>query len=113
MDKLAHYQSIIEKVFLEIQALSQSNTFGEALLALDHERKQYILMSNGWEGNKRHYYPLLHVEIRPETEVCLHCDQTDLELGRQLIEQGIERADVVLGFYSPQMREYARQTLVS
>ncbi len=109
MDKLAHYQELIEKKLLEIQAMLAQDEDCEALLCIDRQRGQYILMSDGWYKGNRHYHPIVHLEIRPDGEVWLRADNTDLAVGNSLIEQGIEKRDLVPAFYSPTMREYAQK----
>ncbi|MCU0450764.1 MAG: XisI protein [Bernardetiaceae bacterium] len=81
----------------------------EPLLSIDRGRGQYILMADGWEGTERRYAPLAHVELRPDGQVWLRCDNTDLEIGQRLIDVGIQAKDIVPAFFSPQLRQFARR----
>jgi hypothetical protein len=109
MDRIAHYQTAITQVLAEVSTLAASGGL-EALLSIDGSRGQYILMADGWEGSERHYAPLAHVELRPDGQVWLRCDNTDLEIGQRLIDSGIQAKDIVPAFFSPQLRHYAQRT---
>ncbi len=108
MDRLTEYQKAITEALTEVsQNLNYSAV--EALLSIDHTHGQYILIADGWEGSKRHYSTLAHIELKNNAEVWLRCDNTDLEIGQMLILRGIAPKDIVPAFYSPAMREYALQ----
>jgi hypothetical protein len=111
MDKLTQYQEIIENTLVKIGQMLANEADYESLLSIDHQRGQYILMSDGWENGKRHYHPIIHIETKPNAEVWLRCDNTDLAVGQDLVNQGIALKDIQLAFYSPQMRKYAQQAI--
>jgi hypothetical protein len=111
MDKLTQYQQIIEKTLIKISQMLAKEDDYESLLSIDHIRGQYILMSDGWEDGKRHYQPIIHLETKPNAEIWLRCDNTDLEVGQDLVSQGVSLKDIQLAFYSPQMRKYAQKAL--
>jgi len=48
---------------------------------------------------------------KPNAEVWLRCDNTDLAVGQDLVNQGIDIRDIRLAFYSPQMRKYAQEVI--
>ena len=108
MDKLTDYQKIIEQTLIEIRNLVAKDTECEALLCIDTLRGQYILMSDGWVNGNRYYNSVAHIELKPNSEVWLRCDNTDLEIGQQLIDKGIAKTDILPAFYSPQMRKFVK-----
>lgn len=107
MDRLTQYAHIITEVLEEVGKQVQTVQI-EALLSIDHIRHQYILIADGWEGTKRFYATLVHIDLKEEGKVWLRCDNTDLEIGQMLIEKGIASQDIIPAFYSPKMREYAK-----
>ncbi|MEM6297578.1 MAG: element excision factor XisI family protein [Bacteroidota bacterium] len=111
MDKLTHYQEIINNVFLGFQKLLNKEVNREVLLSMDTERGQYLLISDAWEEGRRYYQTLMHIELKMDTSVWLRLDATDLELGQTLINHGIARKDIVAAFYSETMRAYMREVL--
>lgn len=107
MDTLTNYQQIVAEVLNEINTKLTNQKDRETLLSIDHQHGQYILISDGWEDTKRYYNPIVHIEIKPDNSVWLRHDNTDLEIGQELVDRGIARKDIVLAFYSPQMRKFA------
>jgi hypothetical protein len=107
MDTLDQYHEIISDVLQEISKQVQSPQI-EALISIDRTRGQYILMVDGWEGNKRYYTSLVHIDLKTNAEVWLRCDNTDIEVGQMLIAKGIDAKNIVPAFYSPKMRQYAQ-----
>jgi hypothetical protein len=90
-----------------VYLLLQNDKEFEAILAIDHTRGQYILMSDGWVNTERHYHPLIHLELR-DNMIWLRCDNTDLEIGQELINEGVDKKDIIPAFYSPEMRKFVR-----
>lgn len=105
MDKRTNYQKIIADILTEVHEQLICDTTRENLLSIDHQHGQYLLISDGWEASKRFYVPIIHIEIRHDNSVWLRQENTDLEIGEELIRRGISRTDIVPAFYSPQMRQ--------
>jgi hypothetical protein len=110
MDTQDRYKQIIENTLVSVQETLLSLKEIEVSLSLDHQRGEYILITDVWEDGKRFYYPLIHISLKNNQEVWLKCDNTDLEIGQMLINQGIDRQLIVLAFYSPKMRAYTKIT---
>lgn len=107
MDKLTKYQNIASLVVTEVaQKLDVSDNM-EPLLSIDKQHGQYIVLSDSWDGIDRNYGPLVHIEVKPDAKVWLRYDGTDLEIGQELLDRGVLPSDLVLAFYSPQMRKYS------
>ena len=71
---------------------------------LDEEKGQYLLYKNGWRGMHRMYGSVAHLEVRPDGKVWLHHDGTDLAIGQILLDKGVAKKDLVLGFQAPAKR---------
>jgi XisI protein len=110
MDKIKKYQKIVNEIILDVaQKLSSTKDIqAESLVSIDKARGQYLILSDGWEGIERTYGPLVHIEIKTDGKVWLRYDGTDLEIGQELLNEGISEKDLVLAFYSPQMRKYTK-----
>ena len=107
MDRLEKYQKIAENAVSDVAAKLAQQTDIEALLLIDREHGQYIVLSDGWEDTTRCYGPVVHIEVKADGMVWLRYDGTDLEIGASLIENGVLPQDIVLAFYSPNMRKFA------
>jgi hypothetical protein len=98
---------MIEQTLTAIYYLVAKDTECEALLCIDKLHGQYVLMSDGWVNGQRYYHTIIvHIELRPTAEVWLRCDNTDLQIGQQLI--GIAKDEILPSFYSPAMRKFAK-----
>ncbi len=106
MDKLKKYCHIADLIVREIAQKLNFDNLSEAILSIDKEHRQYIVLSDGWEGAVRNYGPVVHIEVKPNARVWLRYDGTDLEVGQELLDKGVLSEDLVLAFHSPTMRKY-------
>ena len=110
MDKITKYQKIANEIILDVaQKLSITKDLeAESMLSIDKTRGQYIILSDSWEGIERNYGPLVHIEVKTDGKIWRRFDGTDLEIGQELLNAGVSEKDLVLAFYSPQMRKYTK-----
>ena len=105
MDKLDHYRNCIQTL---LEQHSQSKLQDEEVeneLFFDTARDHYQLMRVGWKGLSRVYHTVLHFDIK-DNKVWLQQNTTDIDIGRELIEMGIPKADIVLGLHPSYKRPY-------
>ena len=57
----------------------------------------------GWQGYKRIYACTLHFDII-NGKIWIQNDQTEEGIANSLIELGIPKSEIVLGYFSPQKR---------
>jgi hypothetical protein len=104
MDKLERYRSIIKKLLVKYHEMTKSsNSEPEDLLALDEERDQYLWFRSGWEGAKRIRYITMYLCIK-NGKIWVEEDMTDLCVVDDLLEAGVPKSDIVLGFHHPSKR---------
>lgn len=60
-------------------------------------------MRVGWKDLKRIYYTVLHFDIKDE-KIWLQHNATDIDVGQELVEMGVAKEDMVLGFHPPYKR---------
>ena len=105
MEKVNRNQSIVKNFLSDLYQRRAKAIPGIAFqLILDDERGQYLLYKNGWRGQHRIYGCVAHIEVKPDGKVWLHHDGTDLAIGQVLIDLGINKKDLVIGFHAPVMR---------
>jgi hypothetical protein len=105
MDKLVHYRVCIQTL---LETHSQSKSLSkdiESALFFDPVRDRYQLMRVGWKGLERVYYIVLHFDIK-DGKIWLQQNATDIDIGQELIEMGVAKADIVLGLHPPYKRPY-------
>ena len=79
----------------------------ENQLITDDEHGHYLYFGVGWEnkGKDWFYATFIHIDVRPNGRVWLQHDGTDLRIANQLIERGIPKNDIVIGFQPPYVRD--------
>lgn len=106
MDKLETYRSLIKRLLTELAELANRhpNPDVELICAFDENRDQYLLMSVGWQGDRRQRGTPVYIRIR-NGKVWVEDEWTDERLVERLVEAGIPKQDIVLGFQAPSLRE--------
>jgi XisI protein/XisH protein len=100
MDRL-NYAALLEQLMLQHQ--TDTTTDPEQQLILDKERGHYQLLSVGWRGGERVYYVLLHVDLK-NNKFWIQQDFTQPSITDLLLEAGVPKSDIVLGFQPPYAR---------
>jgi len=77
----------------------------ETQIAFDRDRDLYLMFHLGWRGEKRVYGCVIHIEIK-EGKIWIQRDGTEVGIANELINSGIPKSDIVLGYRSPYMRKF-------
>jgi XisI protein len=105
MDRLDRYRQIIRAVLKPYADISYANVEVKNRAAFDVETDQYIILSEGWENTQHLHGVLIHVEIM-DGKVWIQMDGTEDGIAQELIQSGIPKEDIVLGFHEPSIRPY-------
>ncbi|BAZ49721.1 FdxN element excision controlling factor protein like [Nostoc sp. NIES-4103] len=105
MDKLDKYRQIIRDVLGQYINISYANADIENQAAFDDETDQYIIVSFGWGKQGRIHGCLIHVSIT-NGKVWVQRDGTEDGIANELVQAGIPKEDIVLGFHEPDVRPY-------
>ena len=71
---------------------------------IDDSHGQYLLYNNTWSHEKRYYGCFLHLEVHNNAKIWIHHDGTELLVAEKLLESGVPKQDIVLGFQPPSHR---------
>ncbi len=82
---------------------SYGNAKYEPIFDTEHDRYQVLL--NGWTDLKRSFAIVAQIDIR-DNLIWVQQDNTELELAKQLMDHGIPKERIVLGFHAPYKREF-------
>ncbi|MBD1821402.1 XisI protein [Cyanobacteria bacterium FACHB-DQ100] len=106
MESVERYRKIIQKLLGDRAARSQrSNSQVEAQTIFDTERDHYQLVYVGWRRNgDRDYGCLIHLDLK-EGKIWIQYDGTEGGIAQELVEQGVPKEDIVLGFHPPSVRK--------
>lgn len=106
MDDLEQYRLIIRNIIEKYAQYKPSVGDIEVELIFNEENDHYELMHTGWTGTYRVHGSVIHIDIR-DGKVWLEHDGTDANIAEQLVQAGIPRDQIVLGYKSSDMRVHS------
>ena len=106
MDTQLKYQNIIKNV-LRDQAdyragLPDGYTFQ---VIFDDDRGQYLVLDMGWSGDRYLHATPIHISLVVD-KVWVQYDDTEEGMATDLMQAGVAREDIVLGFRHPKIRQH-------
>jgi hypothetical protein len=105
MDNLSHYRQIIHKAmrgYERLFNLQPTPGIDEVYIA-DDERGHYLLLAIGWAGHRRARHIRIYVRLKDD-KIWIEDDMTERGIATDLIEAGVPKEDIVLGFQPPSRR---------
>ena len=105
MDKLDKYRQAIQAFLKDYASIPISNGEIESYTVFDTAEDHYQVMSVGWDGNRRVHGCVIHLDIK-DGKVWLQQNSTEVRVAYELMDMGVQREDIVLGFQAPAMRQY-------
>ncbi|BAY14114.1 XisI protein [Calothrix sp. NIES-2098] len=105
MDRINQYREIVKQVLLSYAEIGSPDPDVETQILFDTERDHYQLMNVGWKNQRRIYGCFLHIDIK-DGKVWLQHNGTEGEVAEELINLGIPKQDIVIGFHSPFKRQF-------
>lgn len=101
---MTRYKAIIEEVLSHQASIKISNLPAiERQLVIGEGKEQFILLHVGWQDKRYVHGLVIHVQIK-NGKVWIQEDMTDIDIASKLIEKGIPKSDIVLGFVAPYAR---------
>lgn len=107
MDKIAQYKKIVRGLVEEVVSWSPEEEDGiENQLITDDEHGHYIYFGVGWNNAGTHWFyaTFIHIDVKPNGQVWLQHDGTNLKIANTLVERGVLPKDMVIGFLPPYER---------
>ncbi len=104
MDKLELYRSIVTEILTKYSQYKPSYGQVEIEQIFDRDRDRYQLLAIGWNQQKRIYGTTIHLDIQNE-KIWIQQNTTEFDLASDLVEMGVPKQDIVIGFHTPKMRQ--------
>jgi hypothetical protein len=105
MDTIAHYREIVRNLILEYATYKPSHGDIVTEAVIDAKQNHFELMHVGWDGERRVHGSVIHIDIIGN-RVWIQHDGTAPGVAQELVEAGIPREAIVLGFRPPYVRQY-------
>ncbi len=102
---LTHARNCIQAAIGEYAQHRANQKDVEVQTIFDTEHDHYQLLYMGWEGYKRIFYPIIHIDIQG-SKIWIQHNITEELIADDLMNLGIDRHDIVLGLHHPSMRPY-------
>ncbi|MDZ7959013.1 MAG: XisI protein [Aulosira sp. DedQUE10] len=110
MDELEKYREIIVKSLQDYAKIPYTYGDLERRFIISEDHNNYLLITLGWQNYKRVHGCLIHIEII-NNKVWIHRDGTEDGIANDLLASGIPKADIVLAFHHPEVRQYTEYAI--
>jgi hypothetical protein len=105
MASVKKYQEIVRNLIQEYASHKPSHGEIDVRAIIDEERGQYQIVHVGWQGKIRVHGSPIHIELIDD-KVWIQYDGTSPGVAVELVESGIPKEDIVLGFRPPHIRPH-------
>jgi hypothetical protein len=112
VDKLELYRSIVTQILTKYSQykpsygqveIPQSGGYANEQI-FDREHDRYLLLEIGWNQQTRIYGTTIYLDIQDE-KIWIQQNTTEFDLASDLVERGVPKQDIVIGFHTPKMRQ--------
>jgi hypothetical protein len=110
MDTLNHLQKSAMRVIEEYAASRNTAPDIETELIFDTKNNHYQLVTVGWQNGKRVHGIVLHLDIR-DGKIWVQHNGTEVDIAECLVETGISKDEIVLGFHTPFLRKFTEYAI--
>ena len=105
MDKLIDYRRLVQEILSKHSLVKLANEEIKVYKFFDTQQDHYQVFHAGWQKYRRVFGPLIHIDIIDE-KIWIQYDGTEIGVANELLELGIPKQDIVLGYHAPFMRQY-------
>ncbi len=105
METVETYRSLIQHILSEYAKIPYSQDGIQTLTVFDLQADHYLLLLIGREGAKRVHGCLVHLDII-QGKIWIQRDGTEEGIATALLDAGVPKDRIVLGFRSPAMRKH-------
>ncbi|HAI68892.1 MAG TPA: XisI protein [Gammaproteobacteria bacterium] len=107
MDTQANFASLIKQIINEYAQYEPFDGDIHSYVTYDDEHGNYALLEAGWQGDKYIHHTIIHVGFL-DNKIWIHCDNTEDGIATELVDAGIAKEHIVLGFRPPEVRHYTK-----
>ncbi len=99
------YKQLIQDIIKKYANKHPQDDEIETQIICDTINNHYLLLYVGWQGEKQIYGCPIHVDIK-DNKFWIQRDLTEEGVASQLLELGVSKENIVLGFRSPFNRKF-------
>lgn len=107
MNKIEKYQDLIITFLEDYKSTGKlaNSPDVEAQIIIDKKNNHFQFLRIGWQGRKYVFAPIFHFDIK-NGKIWIQRNNTEYEVVDFLMERGVPKEDIVLGFHSPYARKF-------
>lgn len=105
MDRVAEYRERVRRLVEEYARYRPSHGEIDTETVIDSEKGHYEVLHVGWDGERRVHGVLIHIDIIGE-KIWIQHDGTSPGVAEELVESGVPRDAIVLGFHPARVRSH-------
>ena len=116
MDRVARFQKNIMSIMEEFadarkDSSADTDTQVSYRTVIDEPHHRYQLVLVGWQHRERIYHIIFHVEII-NNKIWIEEDNSEDSFAEMLVEKGVSKKDIVLGYFSEFHRKHTEYAAV-
>jgi XisI protein len=114
MGNIKKHQQIILDILNEYAAVRLGNpgVTTENEVVADTKNHHYQLIRTGFDKDGAFIYHIVfHFRIKKDGKIWLIHNRTDKDIAETLVERGVAKSNIVLGFHAPKYRAYTGYAL--
>ena len=105
-ETLTTWRALIKKILAPLYEIPFPEGVNvRAMPVFDEKTDRYLVVCEGWKKVRRLHGIMAHVEIRGD-KIWIMLDGTEYGLANELLDAGVPKDRIVLGFKRPQTREH-------
>lgn len=105
MARITEYQQYIKQLLLKYAQYKPAYGEIEVETIFDEERNHYQVVPIGWRQQRWIHSCIIHIDIKND-KIWIQWNGTEEDIAAELVNMGVPKQDIVLGFQSPFMRQY-------
>jgi XisI protein len=104
--KVEGYRAVIKQLLSQYASYKPSYGEVEVETVFDGEQDRYLVLAVGWDHKQRVYGCSIHLDIK-DHKIWIQVNNTELDIGQDLVNMGVPKEDIVVGFQPPYMRQFS------
>ncbi|NET06478.1 MAG: XisI protein [Merismopedia sp. SIO2A8] len=109
MERLNQYRQWIQNLLTKQNKFKPSYGNLEQFTVFDTHNDHYQLTTVGWDGDRRVFSCLIHIDIKGD-KIWIQHDGTEVGIANELVELGVSKQSIVIGFHDPNARKLTEFT---
>jgi len=105
MARVDEYRTYVRKLIEQYGSYRLPQKQIERQIIFDDKNDHYLLFSTGWIGDERIHGCTIHIDIK-DGKIWIQDNRTEIDIANDLVELGVPKEDIVLGFHAPYKRPY-------